>query len=204
MRRAWLLVALSALGCGSKTRYPDGSGAVGQLNREIVALHQKLRLAERAAEQCVAPTAATDPLYQELHQLLRTTEVSVRRDGRSTVVVIPGGHLFGVDEVSLRQEAAMTLDLIATALTRHPRYWIDVEGHTDELGVPSGARSRFDNPQLFTAVRAYALTRYLIDQGVDANRIAISGRSSTRPAASNDSEPGRRANRRIELHLHPM
>ena len=45
---------------------------------------------------------------------------------------------------------------------------------------------------------------YLIDQGgVDRQYLSAVGYADTRPVASNESEEGRSANRRIEIVLHP-
>ena len=202
MSRA-LLLATALAGCGPKHVYPDGGGLVGQLNREVAALRQTVVALEYEAATCRDARAAPDPLYQELHQILGKTEVVVERVGRITQVTFPAAHLFGVDELSLRSEAAMTLDLMATALQIHPEYRVHIEGHTDDRGVPPELRGRFDNPWLFTAARAWGLAAHLLRTGVEPSRISVIGRGSTMPVASNDTDAGRRANRRVVIHLVP-
>ena len=41
----------------------------------------------------------------------------------------------------------------------------------------------------------------MIEQGIDAERVTAVGYGPSRPKASNSSEAGRRANRRIELKV---
>jgi len=191
-------------GCPPKRVYPDGSGLVGQLNREVQALQQTVRMLEYEAATCRDPQAAPDPLFQELHQLLSNTEVSIERRGRTTIVTFPAAHLFGVDELSLRQEATMTLDIMSTALKLHPNYTIDVEGHTDDVGVPMGLRKRFGDPFTFSAARAYALVDTLVNEfGLAEDRFSVIGRGPSRPISTNDTDVGRRKNRRVVMYLHP-
>jgi len=194
---------LALVGCAPKHVYPDGGGLVGQLNREVTALRQTVAALEYEAATCRDGRAGPDPLYQELHQVLARTEVEVARQGRITEITFPAAHLFGVDELSLRQEAEMTLDMMATALNLHPNYRVDIEGHTDDRGVPMDLRSRFDNAYVFTAARAWALGARLQREGVDPSRISVIGRGSARPIASNDTDAGRRANRRVVIYLVP-
>ena len=93
--RLLLLAALATglAGCPPKVVYPDGSGINGQLEREVQALQQTVRMLEYEAATCRDPQAAPDPLYQELHQILSTTEVTVERRGRVTIVTFPAAHL---------------------------------------------------------------------------------------------------------------
>lgn len=199
----WILVALAAAACTPRHVYPDGGGLVGQLNREVTALRQTVTALEYEATNCRDGRAGPDPLYQELHQVLGQTEVQVARQGRITELTFPAAHLFGIDELSLRQEAEMTLDIMATALNLHTGYRVDIEGHTDDRGVPIELRRRFDNAFVFSAARAWALGARLQREGVDPSRISIIGRGSARPVDSNDTDAGRRANRRVVVYLVP-
>jgi len=49
--------------------------------------------------------------------------------------------------------------------------------------------------------RAITVVRYLIDQGVPANRLVAAGFGEFQPLASGDSEEALARNRRIELKL---
>ena len=205
MRLAIAAVAVTVLtGCPPKHEYPDGGGLVGQLNREVQALQQQVRALEYEAATCRDGKAPPDPLYQELHQVLSKTEVGVERRGRTTIVTFPASHLFGADELSLRQEARMTLDVMSTALKLHPRYRIEVEGHTDDGGVPTSLRRRFGDPFTFSAARAYSLVATMVDEfDVSGDRFSVIGRGSTQPIDTNDTDAGQRHNRRVVMYILP-
>lgn len=70
-----------------------------------------------------------------------------------------------------------------------------IRGHTDNTGTPA------QNLELSLA-RANAVRDYLLEQGVVESRVFAFGYGETRPIASNDTEEGRKMNRRVELNLY--
>ncbi|MEF2072963.1 peptidoglycan -binding protein [Consotaella aegiceratis] len=75
---------------------------------------------------------------------------------------------------------------------------IRVDGHTDNVPI-SGGRFR-DNWDLSTN-RAAAVVRFLIEQGVPAERLAATGFGEYQPLDPEDTPEARARNRRIELKL---
>ena len=74
--------------------------------------------------------------------------------------------------------------------------WVlQVDGHTDDVPVSGVYR---DNWQLSTE-RALSVVRYLIQQGVPAERLAATGYGEFQPIAKGTSIDARSRNRRIEL-----
>ncbi|MEZ4704037.1 MAG: OmpA family protein [Bdellovibrionota bacterium] len=69
-----------------------------------------------------------------------------------------------------------------------------VEGHTDSVGPEKY------NQQLSES-RALSVKNYLIQKGIQANRIQIKGYGESKPRASNNTEDGRALNRRIEFNI---
>ena len=54
------------------------------------------------------------------------------------------------------------------------------------------------------AHRANAVAGYLGGRGIASSRMIVSGAGESRPIASNDTEAGRAANRRVEITLVPV
>lgn len=74
-----------------------------------------------------------------------------------------------------------------------------VDGHTDNAPLSGTGRYR-DNWDLSSA-RAIAVVKYLINNGVPANRLVAAGFGEYQPLEADDSAEARSRNRRIELKL---
>jgi chemotaxis protein MotB len=74
-----------------------------------------------------------------------------------------------------------------------------VDGHTDSTPLSGAGRYR-DNWELSTA-RSTSVVKYLIDNGVPANRLVAAGFGEFQPLDTADSDEARSRNRRIELKL---
>ncbi len=107
--------------------------------------------------------------------------------------------LFDFNRSNLKSEAIGHLDKLAKALgqlneaLKDHVFTIIVEGHTDDKGSP---KSNF----LFSEKRAITVRRYLIKKGV-SKKIEYKGYGFTKSIASNDTEEGRRQNRRVEIFI---
>lgn len=86
------------------------------------------------------------------------------------------------------------IDEIAKDIQAHPDTIIYVEGHTDNIGEEEYNRELSLN-------RAYSVAKELVNRGVSAKRIRIHGAGSSVSIASNDTEEGRKRNRRVDVVL---
>ncbi len=75
-----------------------------------------------------------------------------------------------------------------------PSMRIEIGGHTDALGPE-------EYNQQLSQRRADAVKKYLVKLGADAGRISAVGYGESRPVAPNDSQEGRRLNRRTEFTI---
>lgn len=101
---------------------------------------------------------------------------------------------FETGQYKLKEKSATELKLILKLLDENPDIEIEVHGHTDNVGSVS------DNKQL-SLNRASSVQSYLIENGVKDDRIKIKGFGQSKPIADNDTEKGRRRNRRIEIKI---
>ena len=128
-----------------------------------------------------------DTLRRQLENLqLRQTE--------SGVVVTLGDVLFESGETNLRDEAMASLVEVVDLLQSEPDKDIRIEGHSDSTG-DSETNLRI------SAQRANAVLDALVSLGVDPGRFTSAGMGEDFPIASNDSEEGRRQNRRVDVIL---
>ncbi|MHA1553988.1 MAG: peptidoglycan -binding protein [Alphaproteobacteria bacterium] len=75
-----------------------------------------------------------------------------------------------------------------------------VDGHTDKRPISVGS-GRFRSNWELSAARAISVVRYLVDQGVPANRLVAAGFGEFQPIEEGDTDEVFARNRRIELKL---
>lgn len=93
---------------------------------------------------------------------------------------------------------ASTLTDIAGKIPTDLPWVLRVDGHTDR--VPISTAQFPSNWELSTA-RAISVVKFLVAQGIPAERIAATGFGEYQPLDTRDDEVARRRNRRIELKL---
>ena len=86
------------------------------------------------------------------------------------------------------------LNKVADFLNDNPTVKISVEGHTDNEGSKAGNTKLSKN-------RAKSVYQYLIEKGIDKSRLSIKGFGSSQPVADNETEEGRKKNRRTEIRI---
>ena len=168
------------------------------------ALNQIVRDLRHQASTC-DESGPPDAIFGDLHQVFAGTETTVEREGIKTVVTLPVSVLF-TDAYSLRfrEEANMSLDLLATALTLHPNHTVVIEGHTDDASLPSDWVRRYGSHlDLSFQYAAAVMQRLSVDFSVDEGRFTVSARGQWAPIASNDLPNGQARNRRVEVHIQP-
>jgi outer membrane protein OmpA-like peptidoglycan-associated protein len=100
--------------------------------------------------------------------------------------------LFASGSADLLEGSELELNALADALKSRPELRIEVSGHTDNLGNQA-------TNKLLSEARAKSVVNYLISQGIAEDRLNFVGFGDTRPVVSNDTEEGRRRNRRVEF-----
>jgi outer membrane protein OmpA-like peptidoglycan-associated protein/tetratricopeptide (TPR) repeat protein len=99
---------------------------------------------------------------------------------------------FEFDRADIKPESEVELLEVVRLLQAHPKWKVEVQGHTDSVGTA------MYNQQL-SQRRAEAVRQFLIQRGIKAERIQARGYGSSRPIAPNTTEEGRALNRRTEI-----
>lgn len=99
---------------------------------------------------------------------------------------------FKFDSSSLTRGGMDTLNTVAATLKEHTEVNVDLVGHTDWISTNAY------NMKLSQA-RAETVRKYLISQGVAADRITVRWRGEEEPIADNKNAAGRAQNRRVEI-----
>jgi OOP family OmpA-OmpF porin len=99
---------------------------------------------------------------------------------------------FESNKASLKSSSFATLNNIAEALKAQPDMKVEIQGHTDSMG-------KHDYNVGLSQRRAETVKAYLVNKGVDSERMVPRGYGPDRPIASNGTNQGRAANRRVEF-----
>jgi outer membrane protein OmpA-like peptidoglycan-associated protein len=114
---------------------------------------------------------------------------SIDRDGKVALY----GILFDVGKSNIKPESAEALKTITDYLTSNPSVKVIVVGHTDNTG-------NYESNITLSKSRAESVKSWLVTNGrIDAARLRTEGAGMFCPVASNDSEDGRKQNRRVEI-----
>jgi outer membrane protein OmpA-like peptidoglycan-associated protein len=117
-----------------------------------------------------------------------------RVDEKTLLVHFESDILFSVNSSELNPSSRQTLDEAVDVFLEFDKTGIVAQGHTDATG------SETYNLEL-SERRASAVMLHLVHEGIDSSRIAALGFGESYPIASNDSNEGRRQNRRVDLML---
>ncbi|UCD78926.1 MAG: OmpA family protein [Desulfobacterales bacterium] len=112
--------------------------------------------------------------------------------------------LFDSGSVTIKDQGKQVLLRLAESFKDNQNQNIIVEGHTDDMKIGPALQQKFPTNWELSTARATAVVRFLQEQGnIAPEQLTASGFSFYRPVASNDSEEGRRQNRRIEIIMVP-
>ena len=104
---------------------------------------------------------------------------------------------FDFDSARIKPAFRDTLDKLADIIRKYDRTVVHIVGHTDSTGPA-------DYNQRLSERRARAVYDYLVNRGVNPNRLRWEGRGESEPRASNATEAGRQLNRRVEIYIKPV
>lgn len=175
-----------------------------------------VRFTERLVEAMNTATEITSAMEKHLRRSLPAGERGVIFE--ETRVSIPSGALFrsfGYDDfmtdstkldflAALRDAVRFALDAIEPSRRRFVK--VIIEGHTDSNPIlPAAVTRAIPTNWELSARRATGVLRFFAEGGMraaDYNIVAV-GLADTVPAASNTTDEGRAANRRIVIRIAP-
>lgn len=120
---------------------------------------------------------------------------TVERVGEGILITFDSGLLFGFDSYALQNATKTNLANLAGTLKKYDDTDILVEGHTDSTGDDKYNQSLSEK-------RADEVKSYLQEQQVAASRITTKGYGEKQPLATNDTEVGKKSNRRVEVAIY--
>ena len=101
---------------------------------------------------------------------------------------------FDLEKYNIDSQDVQRLSTVIKVLLANNDANISIEGHADNTGEES-----YNNP--LSKNRASSIKDYLVNVGIDANRLSTKAFGEAMPKASNDTDEGRAINRRVEFKV---
>ncbi len=135
-------------------------------------------------------------LQDALGEQIKKHEIEIHATPEGLVVSLREVGFFDSGDATLLPEGRATLTRIAHVLVEKG-FQIRVEGNTDNVPIHTG---RFKSNWELSTARATEVVALLVEQhDFNPTLVSAAGYSEYRPVASNNSEEGRKQNRRVDL-----
>ena len=137
------------------------------------------------SEQIVIENTSKEPHIDKVYAL---------QPVKSGVSMNLNNFFFNFNSDKLLPPSKPELDRLVNFLMDNPAIGVLVTGHTDSIGSASF------NLEL-SGKRAKSVVAYLLNHGIESERITSQGVGDTKPLATNQNEQGRAMNRRTEITI---
>ena len=152
-------------------------------------------MAKAVSSPTPKPVVLEKPIPDTATRVEKTAPViNPQSDFKSGTTVILYNVQFEQSSYVLLSESYTDLDKLVLAMKTNPLWYIDVAGHTDNIGDPRLNLALSEN-------RAKVVANYMKRRGIADDRMTTIGYGGTRPIADNASERERPKNRRVEITI---
>jgi outer membrane protein OmpA-like peptidoglycan-associated protein len=182
--------AVGHAGAGAAIGSVLGLGTGALIGDQLQGQEQKQAEQQKALDQQRAEIAKNQALIEEL----KKRNIEARETSRGVAVNLPSVN-FQFDSAELTADGRDRVNQIAGIIKRDaPERRISVEGHASR---ESAAQEAYN--QRLSERRADAVAGALENSGLSSSRVSARGLGTRSPIANNDTEEGRRQNRRVEV-----
>lgn len=192
-------LVLTSAGCVSTGTYESVEAERDALRAQNETLEASL--AEKAT-QVNQLRSTYEGLVASLEDEVAAGNVEIEQLRSGIQVNLSQEILFESGSTEIGSSGREVLGRVAKEL-RGSRNRIDIVGHTDNIQISPRLKSRYPTNWELAGARAAAVVKLMQANGIAGSRLqAVSG-GPFAPRTSNDTEEGRRKNRRIEVRLYP-
>lgn len=195
-----ILLSLVITGCGTSKTFQGGAigAAAGGLLGGIIGKQSDNTALGAIIGAAIGGTAGAlignymDEQAEEIERDIAGAKVE--RVGEGIKITFDSGILFATNSSKLSKEAKNNISSLAVILNKYNDTNILVTGHTDAKGSE-------EYNQKLSEKRAKSVVDFAKLKGVSFNRFSMVGLGEGEPVATNDTEVGRKENRRVEIAI---
>ena len=129
------------------------------------------------------------PKHEGYHEVVRNVSLQRVEIGKSISLQ---NIFFDYKKTNIISDSEVELNRIVKLMKKYISLRIEVQGHTDNVGGK-------EYNQNLSLRRAESVMHYIVSKGIAKSRISASGFGFSRPLSTNDTEKGRKKNRRSEI-----
>ena len=198
------LAVLLLAGCGvSKEKYASLEDQLNSTKAEKDACNDKLTEVGAKSQELEKKTQTYENLVGSLQQEIKDGKVKISEMNNRLTVNLIDKIMFDSGSTMIQEEGKAALSKIADVVKSVEGKRIEVEGHTDNVGLSAGLQKKFATNWELSTARAIQVVKFLAQSGVPEEKLSAAGYSMFMPVASNDTPEGKKQNRRIEIVLVP-
>jgi chemotaxis protein MotB len=186
-------------------QYAFGNGDPVAINQSATAL--QLPPSAMRQERVAAPQPSPSPDAREMNDLRHELEgalakeiaegaVSIRDSSEGLVISLQVAGFFESGSTEIQSKSQPVIGRLANMLSERGCR-VRIEGHTDNRPIHNSLYS--SNWELSTARASEVVRRLITEYQFPAELLSAAGYAEFHPVASNDTEAGRAANRRVDV-----
>lgn len=172
---------------------------MARLKEELAAERQRL---EEERAKLEAERQNVEKMRQEALDALKKVEGLKIEEQKEFIKITAGEKAirFTSGSADLPVEGVIVLKKVSRFLASYPKYPVTIEGHTDNVPISERLKARYPDNQALSEARAKAVRDYFVlVEGLPGSLFTYKGYGESRPVASNETEEGKSANRRVEI-----
>lgn len=172
-----------------------------ELVEKLAKMNKTLEDLQRAQDAAEKRAKAFRDLVAKFKAMVDAGKLQVEFRNGLMLVKLPDNILFEPGKTDLKIEGQEAIGQVTKILIGIEGRKFQVAGHTDNK--PIGKASRFKSNWELSSARALVVVDLMIKEGMDPKRLSAAGYADVLPVANNETDDGRRQNRRIEIVLVP-
>jgi len=161
--------------------------------KRIAELQKRQEAAEKRAQQF-------RDMVAKFKSMIDAGKLQVEIRNGLMLVKLPDNILFDPGRVELKPAGQEAIKQVTSILSGIEGRKFQVTGHTDNIPIKS---AKFKSNWELSTARALEVVKLMMASGMDPKRLSAAGYADTLPVAGNDTDEGRRQNRRIEIVVVP-
>ncbi len=178
--------------------------ALGQnmstMNADLETAKKRMEEMRKAQEQAEKRAAQFRQMVAKFKSMIDAGKLQVEIRNGLMLVKLPDNILFDAGKTDLKPAGQDAIKQVTQILASIEGRKFQVTGHTDNIPIKS---AKYKSNWELSTQRAVEVVKFMSGNGMDAKRLSAAGYADTLPVAGNESDDGRRQNRRIEIVVVP-